>query len=38
MQPLLDFRKELDLDLEENRSRRDFRRRSGGVQLYERNL
>jgi DNA sulfur modification protein DndC len=36
MQPLLDFRKELDL--EENRDRRDFRRRRGGVQLYERNL
>ncbi|MFO0054316.1 MAG: DNA phosphorothioation system sulfurtransferase DndC [Dolichospermum sp.] len=36
MQPLLDFRKELDL--EENRNRRDFRRRRGGVQLYERNL
>jgi len=36
MQPLLDFRRELDL--EENRSRRDFRRRTGEVQLYERNL
>ncbi|MBD2212366.1 DNA phosphorothioation system sulfurtransferase DndC [Nostoc linckia FACHB-104] len=36
MQPLLDFRKELDL--EENRNRRDFRRRNGDVQLYERNL
>jgi DNA sulfur modification protein DndC len=36
MQPLLNFRKELDL--EENRDRRDFRRRRGGVQLYERNL
>ena len=36
MQPLLDFSKELDL--EENRNRRDFRRRRGGVQLYERNL
>ena len=36
MQPLLDFRKELDI--EENRDRRDFRRRSGDVQLYERNL
>ncbi|MBD2692526.1 DNA phosphorothioation system sulfurtransferase DndC [Anabaena catenula] len=36
MQPLLDFRKELDL--EENRDRRDFRRRRGGIQLYERNL
>jgi DNA sulfur modification protein DndC len=36
MQPLLDFRKELDI--EENRDRRDFRRRKGDVQLYERNL
>jgi DNA sulfur modification protein DndC len=36
MQPLLDFRKELDV--EENRQRRDFRRRTGEVQLYERNL
>ncbi|MEA5569207.1 DNA phosphorothioation system sulfurtransferase DndC [Anabaena sp. UHCC 0399] len=36
MQPLLDFRKELDA--EETRDRRDFRRRSGVVQLYERNL
>jgi len=36
LQPLLDFRKELDL--EENRDRRDFRRRNGDVQLYERNL
>ncbi len=36
MQPLLDFRKELDV--EENRNRRDFRRRNGDVQLYERNL
>jgi DNA sulfur modification protein DndC len=36
MQPLLDFRKELDA--EENRERRDFRRRNGDVQLYERNL
>jgi DNA sulfur modification protein DndC len=36
MQPLLDFRKELDV--EENRKRRDFRRRNGDVQLYERNL
>ncbi|PMB47195.1 sulfurtransferase DndC [Fischerella thermalis CCMEE 5201] len=36
LQPLLDFRKELDA--EENRDRRDFRRRNGDVQLYERNL
>ena len=36
LQPLLDFRKELDD--EENRERRDFRRRRGNVQLYERNL
>ncbi|MEA5506674.1 DNA phosphorothioation system sulfurtransferase DndC [Halotia wernerae UHCC 0503] len=36
MQPLLDFRKELDA--EETRDRRDFRRRNGDVQLYERNL
>ncbi|MEJ6485157.1 DNA phosphorothioation system sulfurtransferase DndC [Nostoc punctiforme UO1] len=36
MQPLLDFRKELDA--EETRDKRDFRRRNGGVQLYERNL
>jgi DNA sulfur modification protein DndC len=36
MQPLLNFCKELDL--EENPSLRDFRRRRGGVQLYERNL
>ena len=36
LQPLLDLRAELDV--EENRSRRDFRRRSGKVQLYERNL
>ncbi|MCX7592917.1 MAG: DNA phosphorothioation system sulfurtransferase DndC [Fischerella sp.] len=36
LQPLLDLRKELDA--EENRNRRDFRRRSGDVQLYERNL
>lgn len=36
MQPLLDFRKELDL--EENRDRRDFRRRKGDIQLYERKL
>ena len=36
LQPLLDFRKELDL--EESRNRRDFRRRNGDVQLYERTL
>ncbi|MDJ0773185.1 MAG: DNA phosphorothioation system sulfurtransferase DndC [Mastigocoleus sp. MO_167.B18] len=36
LQPLLDFRKELDI--EEGRKRRDFRRRSGDVQLYERNI
>ena len=36
LQPLLDFRKELDA--EENRERRDFRRRNGNVQLYERNI
>ncbi len=34
--PLLDLRRELDVD--ESRHRRDFRRRSGIVQLYERNL
>lgn len=36
LQPLLDFRKELDAPI--NRDRRDFRRRNGDVQLYERNL
>ena len=36
LQPLLDIRR--DLDVENNRDRRDFRRRSGNVQLYERNL
>lgn len=36
LQPLLDLRHELDV--ENNRNRRDFRRRSGEVQLYERNL
>ena len=36
LQPLLDFRKELDA--EHTRKLRDFRRRSGDVQLYERNL
>ncbi|MEC4815403.1 MAG: DNA phosphorothioation system sulfurtransferase DndC [Scytonema sp. PMC 1069.18] len=34
--PLLEFRKELDA--EENRNLRDFRRRNGEVSLYERNL
>ncbi len=36
LQPLLDFRQELDA--EENRHKRDFRRRNGNVYLYERNL
>ncbi|MBF1989649.1 DNA phosphorothioation system sulfurtransferase DndC [Fischerella thermalis] len=36
LQPLLDFRQELDAPI--NRDRRDFRRRNGDVQLYERNL
>ena len=36
LQPLLDFR--MELDVEENRNRRDFRRRNVDVQLYERNL
>jgi DNA sulfur modification protein DndC len=36
LQSLLDLRAELDV--EDNRDRRDFRRRSGQVQLYERNL
>ncbi|MCJ8279161.1 MAG: DNA phosphorothioation system sulfurtransferase DndC, partial [Rivularia sp. ALOHA_DT_140] len=36
LQPLLDFRRKLDA--EENRERRDFRRRNGNVQLYERNI
>ncbi|KOP27932.1 sulfurtransferase DndC [Hapalosiphon sp. MRB220] len=36
LQPLLDFRQELDAPI--NRERRDFRRRNGDVQLYERNL
>jgi DNA sulfur modification protein DndC len=36
LQPLLDLRAELDV--KDNRDRRDFRRRSGVVQLYERNL
>jgi DNA sulfur modification protein DndC len=36
LQPLLDFRAELDV--EDSRDRRDFRRRKGHVQLYERNV
>jgi len=36
LQPLLDFR--VELDVEDSRDRRDFRRRNGNVQLYERNL
>ncbi len=36
LQPLLDFRNELDV--ENDRDRRDFRRRTGNVQLYERNI
>ncbi|MBD2179704.1 DNA phosphorothioation system sulfurtransferase DndC [Aerosakkonema funiforme] len=36
LQPLLDFR--VELDVEDSRDRRDFRRRTGNVQLYERNL
>jgi DNA sulfur modification protein DndC len=36
LQPLLDLRAELDV--EDNRDCRDFRRRKGQVQLYERNL
>jgi DNA sulfur modification protein DndC len=36
LQPLLDLRAELDV--EDSRKQRDFRRRSGQVQLYERNL
>ena len=36
LQPLLDLRSELDVD--KNRHLRDFRRRNGTVQLYERNL
>jgi DNA sulfur modification protein DndC len=36
LQPLLDFR--IGLDVEDSRDRRDFRRRNGNVQLYERNL
>ncbi|MEO1187261.1 MAG: DNA phosphorothioation system sulfurtransferase DndC, partial [Cyanobacteria bacterium J06636_27] len=36
LQPILDFRRKLDAG--ENRERRDFRRRNGNVQLYERNI
>ena len=36
LQPILDIRTELDI--KDNRDRRDFRRRNGNVQLYERNL
>lgn len=36
LQPLLDLR--ADLDVDKNRKNRDFRRRQGTVQLYERNL
>ncbi len=36
LQPLLDLRAQLDV--KDNRDRRDFRRRVGHVQLYERNL
>jgi DNA sulfur modification protein DndC len=36
LQPLLDFR--VELDVEDSRDRRDFRRRKGHVQLYERNV
>lgn len=36
LQPLLDLRAELDI--EDNRHQRDFRRRRGIVQLYERNI
>lgn len=36
LQPLVEFRKELDAP--ETRKKRDFRRRNGEVQLYERNL
>jgi DNA sulfur modification protein DndC len=37
LQPLLDLRKELDIETED-RNWRDFRRRTGDVQLYERNI
>jgi DNA sulfur modification protein DndC len=36
LQPLLDFR--MELDVEDDRDKRDFRRRKGNVQLYERNF
>jgi len=36
LQPLLDLR--MELDKEDNRDDRDFRRRNGQVQLYERNI
>ncbi len=36
LQPILDIRAELEL--KDHRDRRDFRRRNGNVQLYERNL
>lgn len=36
MQPLLDIRNELDV--EDDRDKRDFRRMGGGVDLYERNM
>ncbi|BAZ44558.1 hypothetical protein NIES4102_15700 [Chondrocystis sp. NIES-4102] len=36
LQPLVDFR--LELDIRNDRHRRDFRRLRGGVQLFERNL
>ncbi len=36
MQPLLDIRNELDVD--DDRDRRDFRRLGGNVQLFERNI
>lgn len=36
MQPLLDIRNELDI--EDDRDRRDFRRLTGNVQLFERNI
>lgn len=37
LQPLLDFRRELDIE-DEDRDWRDFRRRTGEVQLYERHI
>ncbi len=36
LQPILDIRAQLDI--KDNRDRRDFRRRNGNVQLYERNI